>query len=159
MQCGDPCSGSDSIDKITLKKWKNIEDQSKKWTGLATFESVFTTVDWKLGPGGLFMHDSCYIKLGSARNLAQAEKRKEKQAQNVASQDETSFNSSTTVTDESFSSPPPKRTRSAGIVHDKTNVFGVSRDQTKSTQAVSLPNYTLFLHSEHGHLSNAIPFY
>ena len=80
LQCGDPCSGSDSIDKITLKKWKNIEDQSKKWTGLGTCESVFTTVDWKLGPGGLFMHDSCYIKLGSARNLAQAEKRKEKQA-------------------------------------------------------------------------------
>ena len=120
LQCGDPCSGSDSIDKITLKKWKNIEDQSKKWTGLGTCESVFTTVDWKLGPGGLFMHDSCYIKLGSARNLAQAEKRKEKQVQNVASQDETSFNSSTTVTDESFSSPPPKRTRSAGIVHYKT---------------------------------------
>ena len=78
LQCGDPCSGSDLIDKITLKKWKNIEDQSKKRTGLDTFESVFTTVDWKPGPAGLFMHDSCYINLCSARKLSQAEKRKEK---------------------------------------------------------------------------------
>ena len=98
---------------------KNVEDQSKNWTGLDTFESVFTTVDWKTGRAGLFMHNSCYIKLYSARKLAQAEKRKEKQWQNVVSQDESSFNRSTTVNDESFSSPPPKRTRSVGIVHDK----------------------------------------
>ena len=65
------------------------------------------------------MHDSCYIKLYSARKLAQAEKRKEKQWQNVVSQDEGSFNRSTTVNDESFSSSSPKRTRSVGIVHDK----------------------------------------
>ena len=66
-------------------------------------------------------NDSCYIKLSSARKLAQAKKRKEKQSQNVLSQDESSFNSSTIVTDKSLSSPPPpKRSRSAGIVHDKT---------------------------------------
>ena len=79
------------------------------------------------------MHDSCYIKLCSPRKLAQAKKRKEKQSQNVVTQDESSFNSSTTITDESFSSPPPKRTRSAGKLH--------------------------LLHPEHGHISNAIPFY
>ena len=79
------------------------------------------------------MHDSCYIKVCSPRKLAQAQKRKEKQSQNVVTQDESSFNSSTTLTDESFSSPPPKRTHSAG----KLNL----------------------LHSEHGHISNAIPFY
>ena len=45
LQRDDPCSASDSIDKITLKKWKNIEDQSKRWAGLDTFESIFTTVD------------------------------------------------------------------------------------------------------------------
>ena len=76
MQCGDHCSESDSIDEITLKKWKNIEDQSKKWIVLDTFESVFTAVDQKLDPAGLFMHDSCYIRLCRARKLAQAEKRK-----------------------------------------------------------------------------------
>ena len=53
MQRGNPSSASDSIDKIALKKWKNIVDQSKKWTGLDTFESVFRTVDWKLGPAAL----------------------------------------------------------------------------------------------------------
>ena len=34
--------------------------------------------------------------------------------------DESSFNSNATITNESFSYPPPKRTRSASIVHDKT---------------------------------------
>ena len=53
LQRGNPSSASDSIDKIALKKWKNIVDQSKKWTGLDTFESVFRTVDWKLGPAAL----------------------------------------------------------------------------------------------------------
>ena len=72
LQCGDSCSTSDSIDKITLKKWKNVDEKSKKWTGLDTFESVFTTVDGKLGPTALFMHDKCYIMLCSSRNLAQA---------------------------------------------------------------------------------------
>ena len=67
LQYCDPCSASDSIDKVSLKKWKNIEEQSKKWIGLDTFESVFTTVDWELGPFGLLMHDSCYIKLCSQR--------------------------------------------------------------------------------------------
>ena len=66
------------------------------------------------------MHDSCYISLCNARKLAQAEKRKEKHSQNVVSQDESSFNTSTTVSKETFSSSPPKRTRSAGIVHNKT---------------------------------------
>ena len=47
LQCGDPYSASDLTNKTTLKKWKNIEEQSKKWTGLDTFESVFTTVDCK----------------------------------------------------------------------------------------------------------------
>ena len=119
MQCDDPCLASDSIDKIPLSKWKNIQDQNKKWTGLDTFESVFATFERKLGPTGLFMHDSCYIKLCSPTKLAQAEKRKEKQPQNVVSQDESSFNSSTTVTVKSFSFPPPKRTCSAGIIYDK----------------------------------------
>ena len=119
LQCGNPCSASDSLDKITLKKWINIADPRKKWTGLDTFESVFTAVDQKLSPAGHFMLDSCYLRLCSTRKLAQAEKCKEKQFQNVVSQDESSFNSSTTVTNKSFSSPPPKRTRNAGIVHDK----------------------------------------
>ena len=99
LQCGDHCSASDSIDKITLKKWKNIEEQSKKLTGLDTFESVFAIADWKLGPAGLFMRHSCY------------------------------------------------------------NVFCVSRDQKKNTETACFPNYAELLHSEHGHLSNAIPFY
>ena len=43
----DPCSGSELIDKTTLKTWKNRKEKSNKWTGLDTFESVFTTVDWK----------------------------------------------------------------------------------------------------------------
>ena len=81
------------------------------------------------------MHDSCYIKLCNPSKLAQVEKRKENQSQNIVSPDESSFNSSTTVRDESFSSPPPKHTRNAGIVRDKTNVFGVSRDQIKSTKS------------------------
>ena len=66
------------------------------------------------------MHDSCYIKFCSPRKLAKVEKRKEKQSQNKLSQDQSSFNSSTTVPNESFSSPPPKSTGSIGIVHDKT---------------------------------------
>ena len=37
-----------------------MEEQSKKWIGLDTFDSVFTKIDWKLGP-------SCYIKLCSRR--------------------------------------------------------------------------------------------
>ena len=119
LQGDDPCLASDSIDKIPLSKWKNIQGQNKKWTVLDTFESVFATFDWKLGPTGLFIHDSCYIKLCSPTKLAQAEKRKEKQPQNVVSQDESSFNSSTTVTVKSFSFPLPKRTCSGGIVHDK----------------------------------------
>ena len=119
LQCGDPCSASDSLHKITLKKYKNIEDQSKKWTGLDNFESVFTIVDWKLGLTGLFVHDSCYIKLCSPRRLVQAEKHKEKQSQNIASQDKSSFNSTTTMTNKIFSSLPPKHTRIAGIVHSK----------------------------------------
>ena len=80
LQRGNLSSASDSIGKIALKKWKNIVDQSKKWTGRDTFESVFRTADWKLGPAALFMYDSCYIKLCSARKLVQVEKRKEKQS-------------------------------------------------------------------------------
>ena len=34
-------------------------------------------------------------------------------------QEGSSFNSSSTITDESFSSPPAEFTRSVGIVHDK----------------------------------------
>ena len=82
---------------IKLKKWKNIEEQSKKWAGLDTFESVFATVDCKLGPTNFFVHDSCYIKFCSPRKLAQAKKRKEKQSQNVVPEYKSSFNSSTTV--------------------------------------------------------------
>ena len=59
LQCGSHCSASDFIYKVTLKKWNNIEQQSKKWTDLDTFESVFTTVDCKLVHTGLFMHVSC----------------------------------------------------------------------------------------------------
>ena len=51
-----------------------------------------------LAPAALFMYDSCYIKLCSATKLVQVEKRKEKQSQNVVSPDESSFNSSTTIT-------------------------------------------------------------
>ena len=159
LQRGDPCSKRDSIDKITLKKWKNIEGQSKKWTGLDILESVFTTADWNLGPTGLSMHDSCYIKLCSPRKLTQAEKRKQKQLQHIVSEDESGFKSNTAVTDNSFSSLPNERTHTVGIVHDKTNIFDVSRDHIKSTQTISVPNYTLFLNSEHGHLSSAMPFY
>ena len=43
--CDDPCSASDSIDKFTLKKCENVEQQNKKMTGLNTFESVLTSVD------------------------------------------------------------------------------------------------------------------
>ena len=135
MQCGDPCSASDSIDEITLKKWKNIEEQSKKWTGLDTFESVFATIDWKLGFTCLFMLDNYYIKLCCPSKSAQAKQRKEKQLQNIVSQDESSFNSGTTVIDESFSSLPPKHTHNASIFEIRQNVFGVSRDQIKSTKS------------------------
>ena len=93
-------------------------------------------------------------KVIKTSKLAQAEKRKEIQSQKVESKDESSINSSTNVTDEGFSFPPPKRSRSAGIVHDKPKCT----DQTKSTQSVCLPNYTLLLHSECGHPLNAIPF-
>ena len=41
-------------------------------------------------------------------------------SKNVVSQDKSSFNSSTTITDKSFSSLSPKRTRSGSIVQDKT---------------------------------------
>ena len=139
----DPCSGSELIDKTTLKKWKNRKQKSKKWASLDTFESVFTTVDWKLWLTGLFMHDSCCIKLCSPRKLYQEEILKEKQLQSVVSEDRSSCSSSTTVTDESFSSPPPKRTHTAGIVHNKTKDIWCFK----------------FLPSEHGHLSKSIPFY
>ena len=44
-----------------------MEEQIKKWIGLDTFDSVFTTIDWKLGPTGPFMQNSCYVKLCSRR--------------------------------------------------------------------------------------------
>ena len=44
-----------------------MEEQSKNWIGPDTFDSVFTKIDWKLGPTGPFIHDSCYIKLCSRR--------------------------------------------------------------------------------------------
>ena len=58
-------------------------------------------------------------KVIKTSKLAQAEKRKEIQSQKAESKDESSLSSSTNVTDEGFSFPPPKRSRSAGIVHDK----------------------------------------
>ena len=73
LQCGIPCPANDSIDKITLKNCENIKEQSKKCTGLDTFESVFTVVDWKFGPTGVFMYEICYIKCCSPSKLAQAE--------------------------------------------------------------------------------------
>ena len=76
------------------------------------------------------MHDSCYIKLSSSRKLAQMKKRKEKQSQNIVSQDESSFSSGLTVTDESFSFQPAKYTCSVVLFMIRQNVFGVSRDQT-----------------------------
>ena len=88
LQCGNPFSASDLIDKITLKKWKKkqkyIWNQNKKWTGLDTFESVFTTADWKLGPASLFMHDSCYTKLCRPRQLARMQYLRIKVALTVA---------------------------------------------------------------------------
>ena len=102
--------------KLPQRNEKIQRTKIKKWTGLDTFESVFTTVGWKLGPADLFMHASCYIKLCRPRKLVQVEKSKEKQLQNVVSQDECSLNSSTTVTDETFSCLPP----SAGVAPDKT---------------------------------------
>ena len=106
LQCGNLCSASDMVDKITLKKWKIIGEQEKNGlVQIDNFKSVCTTVEWKLGSTGFFMHDSCYIKLDSLRKLTQAEKRKEKQLQNVVAKNKSSYNNRATATDDNFSPP------------------------------------------------------
>ena len=70
-------------------------------------------------------------KVIKTSKLAQAEKRKEIQSQKAESKDESSLSSSTNVTDEGFSFPPPKRSRSAGIVHDKPKRIWCFKGQDK----------------------------
>ena len=154
LQCGNPCSKTDSIDKISLSKWNNIKTQCQKWIGLDTFELVYTSIDWELGPTGFFMHDRCYLKLCSGRKLLQAENRKQKQSQNLESEDQSSGNSPTVI-NESMLSLPTKCTHSAGVVHDKTKCIWCFKGPAKKH-----PNrYISFLHSVHGLLLNVIPFY
>ena len=53
MQCGNHCSESNSIEKITLKKCENMEEQIK---------------NVQLRCTRFFMHNSCYIKLVEVEN-------------------------------------------------------------------------------------------
>ena len=96
--------------------------------------------------------------MSSPKKLAQAGKLKEKQSKNVVFEDKSSFNSSTTVTNESFSSPPPIRTRSADIFYDKKKCIWCFKGPDKKHPNRKSPKLQLILLSEHGHLSNTIPF-
>ena len=78
LQCGNSCLERDSTDRFTTSKWENIKKHSEKWQGLDTFGSVFTTVDWTLGPAGHYIHTSCYLKLSTKKKLEQAELRRKK---------------------------------------------------------------------------------
>ena len=81
-------------------------------------------------------------KVIKTSKLTQAEKRKEIQSQKVESKDESSINSSTNITDEGFSFPPPKRSRSAGIVHDKPKcIWCFKRPDKKHAKRVSTKLY------------------
>ena len=65
------------------------------------------TVDWENGPKGHFMHSSCYINMCSSKHLMQAQKRKQKSA----NQDE----------QPPTSEPAIKKLRSSmGVLHDKS---------------------------------------
>ena len=96
----------------------------------------------------LFMHNSCYIKLciqGSQRKW----KTVNKSSHRTLSKDESSFNSSTTVTKENFSSSSLNRTHTASVVHDKTKCicsFHVQDKQQPNRNSSKLfliiPNYS-----------------
>jgi len=83
LLCGQPCSADNSLYNITADKWKSMQEKVLKWMGIDTFGNVYTYVDWKRGPKGSHMHDSCYTSLSSKCKLSLAEKRKIKSQQSL----------------------------------------------------------------------------
>ena len=156
LQCGNLCSASDMVDKITLKKWKIIGEQEKNGlVQIDNFKSVCTTVEWKLGSTGLFMHDSCYIKLASLRKLTQTENVKKNSCRTQQLRTKAVL---------IIEQPQPMTTSPLRNLNVLTvpilfmtsqNVFSVSRNQTKSTQEFQTipyfftPNVVLFQTSYH----------
>ena len=89
LQCGKPCSDIDSIDNIGNAKWKQLKDKSLNWKDLDRFGHVYDDTNWENGPKGLYMHQTCYLRLSGQRSLLQSQKRKIKDdlSQNLAESD------------------------------------------------------------------------
>ena len=116
LQCGNPCSEDDVIDKITNSKWISIQEKSLKWDKLDKFGKVYDTIDWKKGPGGLYMHGTCYVSLSSQRKLHQSEKRKVTEEESQLNLDDVSQS----CDDQYQECSAPKKLRSSvGVIHDK----------------------------------------
>ena len=116
LQCGKPCEAKDSIDSIATTKWNNIRTKSEIWKGLDRFNSVYDTVVWEDGPVDRYMHSSCYLTLCNTKKLEQAKIRNQKALDDAVIVD--GINNINNV--DNVVSPPPKRRRSAGSLHDKS---------------------------------------
>ena len=73
LKCGKPCNPSDIIGQ---DKWQSLQTIAKHWSGLDKFTNVYNTTPWQDGPGGHYMHQSCYISISSLEKLEKARQRK-----------------------------------------------------------------------------------
>ena len=64
--------------KSNLDGWKNLEEKSRNWCGLDTFEDAFGRVSWINVPEGMYLYSNCKMKFFNKRSLEQTRKRKEK---------------------------------------------------------------------------------
>ena len=135
LLCGKPCLVDNSIDNITVERWRNIQLAAEKWKGLDKFGTVWESTNWDSdGHKGLFMHPNCNLTLFSSRKLSQAAKRKEK-ADKVIEQSLVSTYQqpgSSISTETVPSSPPSKRTRSSiGVIYQKDHCVWCSKKPDK----------------------------
>ena len=119
LQCENPCMEQDNVDKISNYKWESIQEKSLKWKSLDKFGQVYDTVDWKKGPKGLHMHNTCYVSLSSQRRLNQAQKRKQKETESSQNLDDQDASIVSTDNSTQECTPPKKLRSSTGVLHDK----------------------------------------
>ena len=71
-ECQEEC-------KSNLDGWKNLEEKSRNWCGLDTFEDAFSRVSWKNVPEGMYLDSNCKMKFFNKRSLEETRKRTEKE--------------------------------------------------------------------------------
>lgn len=113
--CNEECDENKS--NLSLPAWERLQEKTKDWKGLAKFGTVHETVDWQVGPQGVFFHKRCRAALASQRSLDQATRQKEEENGQMQ---ETEADPAQQLEQQQEQQPGPSRcSRSKGPIRDK----------------------------------------